>query len=437
MRKVLLIAMRDCSATVRTKGFIFSLVLLPVLLGGGILAVKLLEGHVDTTDRRIAIVDRSEVVAPALLEAAEKRNESEIYEEDTGKKVGPAYLLEVVTPDEEEAQRQRLQLSGRVREGGLSAFVEIGREVVHPREEAAEARITYRCENPVFDDARRWIAQVVNDHIRSLRLAEAQLEPEAVARLTRWMPVEGLSLVSAGEVGGAREGEGTSEWQAIGIPYALMMLMFMLVMAAATPLIHSVLEEKMQRIAEVLLGSVRPTELMMGKLLGAVGVSLATVSIYIVGGILAARYLNLSQSIPYHVLPWFAAYGIGALFMFGAIFIAVGSACNDLKDAQSVMMPLWLLLVVPMLVWLPVIKEPTGGLATWASLFPPFTPMLMLIRLASPVTIPAWQPWVGLAGVALVTVLSVWAAGRIFRVGILLQGKPPRLHEILRWAVRG
>lgn len=434
MRKVLLVALRDYSATVRTKGFIVGLLLAPVLLGGGILAVRLLEDHVDTTDRRIAVVDHSGVVAPALLEAAKRRNESEIYEPETQKKVGPAYLLEVVTPDEGEAQKQRLQLSERVREGELSAFVEIGKEVVHPGDEAPEARITYRSENPVFDEARRWIAQAVNDRIRSLRLAEAQLEPETVARLTRWMPVEGLAPVSTGEAG---EAEQTSEWQAIGIPYALMMLMFLLVMAAATPLTQSVLEEKMQRIAEVLLGSVRPSELMMGKLLGAVGVSLTTVSVYLVGGILAARYLNVSQSIPYHVLPWFAVYGIAALFMFGAMFIAVGSACSDLKEAQSVMMPLWLFLVVPMFLWLPVIKEPTASLATWASLFPPFTPMLMVIRLASPVTIPAWQPWVGLAGVALVTVLSVWAAGRIFRVGILVQGKPPRLQEILRWVVRG
>ncbi len=137
------------------------------------------------------------------------------------------------------------------------------------------------------------------------------------------------------------------------------------------------------------------------------------------------------------MLPWFAAYGLAALFMFGAMFLAVGSACNDLKDSQSMVMPLMMFIILPVFVWLPVIKEPTGSFATWISFFPTCAPMLMLVRLASPVTIPAWQPWVGLAGVVMATAVSVWAAGRIFRVGILMQGKPPRLTELLRWALRG
>jgi len=101
------------------------------------------------------------------------------------------------------------------------------------------------------------------------------------------------------------------------------------------------------------------------------------------------------------------------------------------------MMPLWVFLMLPMLVWFPVMREPTRSFATWLSLFPPFTPILMLVRMASPVTIPMWQPWVGLLGVALFTIAAVWAAGRIYRVGILMYGKPPKLTEILRWALRG
>jgi ABC-2 type transport system permease protein len=161
------------------------------------------------------------------------------------------------------------------------------------------------------------------------------------------------------------------------------------------------------------------------------------VSIYLIGGVLAARYMNVEESVPYHVLPWFVLYGISALFMFGALFLAVGSACNDLKESQSMMMPLWVFVIMPMFVWFPVMREPTGRFATWLSLFPPCTPILMLVRLASPVSIPMWQPWVGLAGVILFTAVSVWAAGRIFRVGILMHGKPPKLGEIVRWALRG
>jgi ABC-2 type transport system permease protein len=118
------------------------------------------------------------------------------------------------------------------------------------------------------------------------------------------------------------------------------------------------------------------------------------------------------------------------------MFVALGAACNDLRESQSVLMPVWLLAVAPMFVWLPLVKEP-GGSWRWGSALPALPPMLMLLRQATPGGVPAWQPWVGLAGVVAATMLCVWAAGRIFRVGILMQGKPPRLTQILKWAARG
>jgi ABC-2 type transport system permease protein len=438
MRRALLIAARDYNAAVRTKGFIIGLVLLPFLLGGGIVIIKLMEGRVDTRDRRIAVIDRTGVVAPALVEAAERRNESDIYDQETGRKVRPAYIFEIVEPAEADIETQRLELSNRVRAAEIFAFVEIGPDVLYPGEDAEAASINYHSENPVFDNVRNWMISPINDRVRSLRVAEADLDEDIVNRLTRWMPIEGLGLITVDEDTGEVQGaESRNEWQTIGAPYGLVMLMFMLIMVTVNPLVHSTLEEKMHRIAEVLLGSARPSQLMAGKLLAAIGVSLTMVTIYIVAGSIAARYLNISESIPYHLLPWFIVYGISALFMFGALFLAVGSACNDLKESQSMMMPLWLFLVLPMFVWFPVMREPTSSFATWASLFPPCTPILMLVRMASPVSIPSWQPWAGLAGIVLFTIAAVWAAGRIYRVGILMYGKPPRLTEILRWALRG
>jgi ABC-2 type transport system permease protein len=94
-------------------------------------------------------------------------------------------------------------------------------------------------------------------------------------------------------------------------------------------------------------------------------------------------------------------------------------------------------MMVPMFLMIPVVREPVTGFATGLSLFPPFTPMLMMMRISTPTAIPVWQPWVGLVGVLAFTVLSVWAAGRIFRVAILMQGRPPRVGDLVRWALRG
>jgi ABC-2 type transport system permease protein len=100
-------------------------------------------------------------------------------------------------------------------------------------------------------------------------------------------------------------------------------------------------------------------------------------------------------------------------------------------------MPAMLPIIIPMFLMFPVLRQPLTGYATGLSLVPLFTPILMVMRLSTPVDIPAWQPWVGLAGVIVFTIISVWAAGRIFRVGILMQGKPPRLPDLVRWAIKG
>jgi ABC-2 type transport system permease protein len=146
---------------------------------------------------------------------------------------------------------------------------------------------------------------------------------------------------------------------------------------------------------------------------------------------------GLGGFVPTRVLPWFFTFLVLEIVMVGSYLAALGSSCNDPKDAQNMTFPAMIPVFIPMFLAVPIIQEPTSAFATWLSLFPLFTPMLMLLRTAVPTGIPAWQPWVGLAGVIILTVFSVWAGGRIFRVGILMQGGPPKLSKVLRWAIRG
>jgi len=206
---------------------------------------------------------------------------------------------------------------------------------------------------------------------------------------------------------------------------------------SAIPLLTAVMEEKMERIAEVLLASITPFQFMMGKILGSISISLTIAAIYIVGAILTVNQIGMSDLLPYHVLIWFFVFLILFVIMTGSVMAALGSACNDNKDAQNLQFPAMLPVILPLFILVPVMQNPTGSLSTWLSLFPPFTPTLMLVRLATPVTIPAWQPYLGLAGVILFTVLSVWIGGRIFRTGILLQGQKPTLSNLIKYAFRG
>ncbi len=452
MRKVFVITAREYIAAVRTKAFIVTIVLMPVLMTGGVLAHALLEGQVDTTDRTIAVVDRSGLLAGALVTAAEKRNEEAVYEPKTGKKIQPAYHIKIVPPNNKDPQAQSLELSDLVRRNQIHAFLDIGPDAVFPPQAEAEAeakeakegrvppnvRIAYHAEGAALDPVRGWLRTAVNDAIRELRLKKADLNPSTVAYVTQTAPVEPMGLVSIDEATGqVRQAQTSTELDVIIMPIIIVMLMFLMITIGATPLINSVIEEKMQRIAEVLLGSVTPFQLMMGKLIGSVGVALTVVSVYVIGGLIAVQRMGLADRVPYELLPWMGAYLVAAILMFGSMFVAIGAACNDLKEAQSLMLPVWIVVCLPLFVWMNVAREPLSSFSTGISLVPFFTPMLMLIRQSMPETIPAWQPWAGLAGVVIMTVILVWLAGRIFRIGILMQGKPPKLGELARWAIRG
>ncbi len=438
MRKILKLATREYLAAVRTKGFIIALVVVPVMMGGSGITFALLKDRVDRGDKRLALIDRSGALAQAILAAAERHNQDEIRDPRTGEQLRPAYRFEICPVDSGDPTAQRLALSQRVRRGELSAFIDIGPDVVHPGEDAERTRITYHAENSVLDEAREWFGGAVNNHLRRARLRDLGVAEDVASDLFRWVPVEPLGLLSVDRgTGAVQQARRSHEMEAVLVPIILPMLMFAMIMMGAVSQLTAVMEEKSQRIAEVLLGSVRPFQFMMGKVLGGVAVSLTGVTVYVLVGIITVRRLGLQAYAPYDALPWFFAFVALAILMLGAIYSALGAACNDAKEAQTISFPALLPVMLPMFVMMPLIQHPNSPLAVWLSLIPIFTPMAMVLRLATPITIPSWQPWLGLFLVALTAVFAVWAGGRIFRVAILTQGTPPKLGNLVRWAWRG
>lgn len=437
MRKTLCLARRDYLAAVRTKGFIIGILVFPLMMGGSGIAMVLLKGQVDTKDKRVAVIDRSGAVAPALISAAEERNRTALLDPKSGKKVKPAYVVEIVAPEDGDPTAQRLELSEKVRAGELHGFLEIGPEVLHPGGDPARARITYYAKNAALDEVREWMGMPLNQHLRRTRLMAAGMDAGTVEGLMRWTPIEGLGLVSVDASGKVQEARRAGEAEAILVPFGMAMIMFMMIMMGAIPQLQSVMEEKTQRIAEVLLGSITPFQFMMGKVIAGLGVTVTASSIYVIVGILAARRFGVADYVPYAMLPWFFAYMLLAIAMLGSMLAALGAACNDPKEAQALTMPALMPVMIPIFIAMPVLQQPHTTFATVMSLVPPFTPMLMLLRQSVPGGVPGWQPWAGLAGVVLCTLLAVWAGGRIFRVGILTQGSAPRLGNLVRWAVKG
>jgi ABC-type Na+ efflux pump permease subunit len=222
----------------------------------------------------------------------------------------------------------------------------------------------------------------------------------------------------------------------IGLPMFVLVLMFMSVMTGAMHLLNAIIEEKMSKISEVLLGSVTPVQLLLGKLLGVVAVSLLLTFVYLAGGIYALLSFGRVDLVDPVLIGWFLVYLVCAALMFGAVFLAVGSACSDLKDSQSMVQPAMMLILLAYLASFVVMQAPDSALAVGLSFVPTMTPFVMMLRMVMPPGPPLWQV---LASVALLigfTALTVWAGARIFRVGLLMQGKPPNFPELLKWIAR-
>ncbi len=438
MNNTFTIVKREYRAAVRTKGFLVTLILLPFMMGGGLIVSSLTQNKTDLTDKTIAVVDQSGLLGSYLKERAEQRNLTDIIDSATGTKKAPAHYVELIAPDTVDPNGQKVLLSERVRSKEIHAFVQIGPGVIHPVPGDEKSRMFYYSESSLIDETRNWTGYVLNDKIRTIRVAELGLESAQVSDLFYWVDMEGMGLtkmdVKTGVVQAARQ---SNVMETILIPFILLFLMFMTLMMSAIPLLSAVQEEKSERIAEVLLGSVTPNQFMMGKVIGGLAVSLTTTCIYVVGGIFTVRYLGYDSYIPYSVLPWFFAFMLLNIIMVGSGMAALGSTCNDSKDAQAIQFPAMLPLIIPMFVASPIIQHPLSNFSTIMSLIPPFTPMLMVVRQSTQVTIPLWQPIVGLVGVLLFTLLSVWAGGRIFRGCIIMHGKRPKFGLLIKQLLKG
>jgi len=407
-------------------------------MSGSVITIRLIGDRTDTSDQRVAIVDHSGIIGEKLIELAENYNNEMVYHKTSGRKVKPAYLFELTSPNNQSRIEQRLELSNLVRNGQYYAFIEIGSAVINPSVDSSKAKITYHARNAAMDKIPRWILSPLNNHIKKLRLNAVGVNDSIVTEALKWISVERLGLVDidpvTGEISEAKE---SNKLEAIGIPAAFLLLLFIIVLFGVSPLLSAVMEEKSQRIAEVLLGSVTPFELMMGKVLGGVAVAMTVSTVYVIVILTAAMNLGFMSKIPLSALPWFYVYMLLAVFMFGAFTSALGALCSDPKDAQNLMFPSMFPVMLPVFVMIPVASTPLAGFATWLSLVPPLTPALMSVRLATPMSIPTWQPWIGLLGVLICAIAVVWVSGRIFRIAILNQGKPPRLADLVRWAVKG
>jgi ABC-2 type transport system permease protein len=436
MRKIFVVASTEFGNAVRTKAFVIGLLMLPLIMVGSILVQKLARDQVDTKPKPFAILDRTGKLAPGIVEMARLRNAmlDPTAPAPSAKSAAPLrgarFEPIVVEVADASLDAKRLELSDQIRNGRLFAFVELPAGMIDP---ASDAKMIYHSNEPSADDLSNWLQATIGAQVQGLRFADARLDPALVARISRPIALDEKGLVQRGVDGTVGQAAEVDKIRLIAVPAALMFLLFMVVMSSAPQMLNSVLEEKMSRISEVLLGSVTPFELMMGKLVGGAGVSLVLAALYVGGGFGVAWYYGYADAITPGLFAAFLLFMVMAVVLYGSLYIAVGASCSELKDAQTLMMPVMLVSMFPIFVWTAVMQAPSSTFSVVASLVPFATPYLMLLRMGLQPSPPAWQVGLSIVLTLATTVGCVWAAGKIFRTGLLMHGKPPTLLEMARW----
>lgn len=448
MKKILTIAAREYRAMVGTRGFLISIIMMPVLMLGSLFAMELMKQVSETKDRRIAVIDHSGFLFGELESAAKKRNQlvdqaaNSINPVDSKPEipgiVPERFLLEKIeiTPITDDV---RISLSDRVLQQQLYAFLEIPSDILATGL-ASDNKVMFHSQDSSLSLARNWVADTLSNAVRKRRELDSGISADILLQIKETgqrVPVIGQGLMTRNLQGQVETAAEKEIMEAVFLPLGVMMLMFMVIFMASQPMLESVLEEKSQRIAEVLLGSANPFQVMMGKLIGTVGGSLTIFAIYLIGGYSLAAYRGWTDIVPLGLIPWFLVFQVAGVFFYASIFLAVGASVSQLKEAQSMLLPVWMMLMLPLFIWFVIVQDPLSRLSVLISLFPPATPTTMLLRMATGQAIPLWQPILGLVLTTLTTLMMVVLAGRIFRVGILWQGKTPKLTELLKWAVVG
>jgi ABC-2 type transport system permease protein len=298
--------------------------------------------------------------------------------------------------------------------------------------------IQYWSSNLADEDLKDSVETAVNDELRRREYVEKGVDAQAVEAVQRThFPFAALDPKKEAGEEAVSLADKIRQWAPIGFVYLLWVAIFTI----AQMLLNNTIEEKSNRIIEVLLSSVTPGELMLGKLAGIAAVGLTMIGAWILSlvGILqvkAAEEAELARELlkvlnTSGLLGAFLIYFVLGYLLYASAFLAIGSVCNTLKEAQNMMGPIMVVMIVPLVTMMFIPKEPNGTLARMLSWVPIYTPFVMMNRAAAdPPLVDRVGTLILLAGT---TLLMLMLCGRIFRVGVLRTGQPPKLLELLRW----
>ena len=409
--KMWAIIRREYKERVKSKGFVISTILIPLLMSLTIVIPMLMDDKV-TERRTVAVLD----VEGRWIADLERNLE----ERGGGIDIMP------------------IELNGRPVEEGvadISSLVKDGTVnsgIVFDKDFMENGKLRYFVKSVAAGLASNSLRPAVNSVLRKARFAEAGISEDLTGYLLSYTDWERLTVTDEGEAT-ARDERGM-----FGMAMTLIMMLYMMVILYGQQTLTGVIEEKTSRIVEILLSSVPSAQMMLGKILGIGAAGLTQVAIWVLSLYLASTRgiaiagITFDASIlsPFILVSFLIFFLLGFL-MYSAMFAGVGALCNTIQEAQPFSTPIMMFIIIPMLMLTVVMQDPGGTLATVMSLIPMFTPVLMFIRVILE-TPPMWQivlSWVLLFG-AIVVFSRI--AGKMFRVGILMHGAAPSWGTLIK-----
>ncbi|NIM18758.1 MAG: ABC transporter permease [Candidatus Latescibacteria bacterium] len=408
---------REYVESIRTKSFLISTILVPVMMVA-FLFVPLLSAFFVSGDQvTVAVVDRTGEVAEDFTGALD----------DTLKDGRPKYLVSPVITSSPDFDREQEELITLMNNERLDILIDI------PEDVFSLGKVFYITKGERILEIIEKFENSLGDIILKRRLASEGLDYEQVAALTRGISLEVRKTTKSGSM---EERSFLGEW---GLVFMFVMILYMALLTWGITIQRSIIEEKGSRVIEVLLSSVSPMDLFVGKIVGIGLLGLTQLIIWVVAGLsigfytyYAAAHIFSYINVPPSVLVYFIVYFVLGFLLYASIFTIVGAICSTEQDAQQLQGLVTLPLIVPILVLMLIIQSPNSNIAVVLSLIPIFTPMLMMARVV------VLQPdfWQILLSVVILLVSiygAVYFSSRVFRVGILMYGKRPGMREIIRW----
>jgi len=460
MKKILCVAKREFLATVTTKAFIIGMFLTPAMIGVFLLIFPRM---VDRTPPKvvgeIAIVDGSGQVAEGLRDYLRAERYVQRREEQSREAAdaAPEAVKSIVaqSPEAQAAiQRQVAAALGEVPQLTVVALdpgidledaktplkIQVSRGeagrlalvIVHPdavqrapgkdQFGSYELFVRSKLDDRIESDIRNGLREAIVE----ARVRNSGMKRDEIDALTTVQRPRSRTVTAEGE-------RTTNQMFNQLLPAAFIMLLLISSLTSSQSLLTSTIEEKSSRVVEVLLSAVSPLELMAGKILGQMAVGFVVLALYGSLGILALFSFAMFGLLDPVLIVFLVIFFVLASLTFAALMAAIGSAVSEIREAQGLLTPVMLILMAPIMFWMPISREPNSAMAVALSFVPGVGNFVTLLRMASNSPPPAWQVGLSILICAAGAAAAVWAASKVFRIGLLMFGKPPTFGTLIRW----